>query len=53
MLASGKHGGHDESRDKDGWGPRSRTCTTMVFMGSSLGILEDNLPINTHYIGLI
>ena len=30
--------------------PRSRTCTIMVFMGCSLGILGDNLPINTHVI---
>ena len=28
--------------------PRSRTCTTMVFMVFNLGILGDNLPINMH-----
>ena len=28
--------------------PRSRTCTTMVFIMFNLGILGDNLPIKTH-----
>ena len=30
-----------------------RTCTLTVFIVFSLGILGDNLPLNTHYIGLI
>ena len=41
------------SRDKEGTCTRSRTCTTMVFLVFNLGILGDNLPINSHYIGLL
>ncbi len=37
------------SRDKEGCTPNS---VPMVFIGAHLGILGDNLPINTHYIGI-
>ena len=42
---------HPFSRDVwTGGGPRSRTCGPHGSFFGSLGILGDNLPINTHVI---